>query len=197
MDCISSQPASPPPPSHASTGDDLTGEQILDWWQQLSEKSTTFASILAAVLFSAIILDFDTIEVPHGSNHEVRTWAAAGAMIFVLLVLLCTGCSLGTRFHRHIIASMYEDKDWRVRYGLALGSFLFQGLLLAGTLFFCLVVTAYVPAIGWTVFGITSMCLLLSLYLWIMQLKTEIYTQCEERGKRKLDRARVNQELGV
>jgi hypothetical protein len=190
MGCFSSKPKSPPSP-------DPNGKDIVDWYQQLSEKSTTFASILAAVMFSAMILDFDTVKVPHGSDHEVRTWVAAGSILFVLLVLLCTGCSLGLRFDGERIASLYTKKDWRVRFGLAFGSFFFQGLLLAGTLFFCLVVKAYVPAIGWTAFGITSTCLLLSLYLWVMQLIREIETQCEERkerAKKKLEKERGNGE---
>jgi hypothetical protein len=162
-----------------------TGADIVDWYQQLFEKSTTFASILAAVMFSAMILDFNTINVPHGRDHEVRTWAAAEAMLFVLLVLWCTGCSLCLQFHGKWIASRYDKTDWLVRFLLALGSFLFQGLLLAGTLFFCLVVKAYVPAIGWTVFGITSICLVFSLGLWTYQLCAEISTQCRERRKKK------------
>jgi hypothetical protein len=178
MGCYPSKPIEPPLP-------DPTGNDIVDWYQQLFEKSTTFASILAAVMFSAMILDFDTISVPHGGDHEVRTWAAAGSVLFVLLVLLCTGCSLFLRFGGKWIARQYDEIDGFVRFMLAFGSFLFQGLLLAGTMFFCLVVKAYVPAVGWTAFGITSVYLLFSLGLWTYQLCTEISTQFRIRRKEK------------
>lgn len=125
-------------------------------------------------MFSAMVLDLDSTTIPHGSAHEVRTWAATGAILFVLLVLLCTGCSLGLRFTSKLIILRYDAGDLYVRYGLALLSFLFQGLLLAGTLFFCLVVKAYVPVVGWVAFGITSVCLLLSLVFWILQLCKEV-----------------------
>jgi len=153
------------------------GEQIAQWFEQLFEKSTTFASILAAVMFSAMVLDFDSVKIPHGSDKEVRTWAATGAILFVLLVLLCTGCSLGLKFLRKPIGVRYNSEDAWVRFGFQVVSFLFQGLLLAGTLFFCLVVKAYAPGVGWTAFGITSVCLLASLYFWLRQLGVEIDTQ--------------------
>ena len=156
---------------------EVKGDQIVQWFEQLFEKSTTFASILAAVMFSAMILDFENLRIPHGSHREVRTWSATGAMLFVLLVLLCTGCSLFLKFHGGYVASGYDKKLARVRYGFQVVSFLFQGLLLAGTLFFCLVVKAYVPAVGWTAFGITSVCLIACVILWVIQLVTEWKTQ--------------------
>jgi len=156
---------------------EVKGDQIVQWFEQLFEKSTTFASILAAVMFSAMILDFDNLRIPHGSHHEVRTWSATGAMLFVLLVLLCTGCSLVLKFYRGPITSGYDKKSAWVRYGFQYVSFLFQGLLLAGTLFFCLVVKAYVPAVGWTAFGITSICFIACLIIWVLQLKREGTTQ--------------------
>lgn len=156
---------------------DVSGDQIVQWFEQLFEKSTTFASILAAVMFSAMILDFDNISIPHGSHEQVRTWAATGAILFVLLVLLCTGCNLALKFHGTPIASKYDTKVALVRFGFQLVSFLFQGLLLTGTLFFCLAVRAFVPAVGWTAFGITLGCLVVCLILWVGQLWTEINTQ--------------------
>jgi len=162
---------------HETDKSEISGDQIVQWFEQLFEKSTTFASILAAVMFSAMILDFDNLRIPHGSHGEVRTWAATGAILFVLLVLLCTGCTLGLKFHGMAIASRYDGQVASVRFGFQVVSFLFQGLLLTGTLFFCLVVKAYVPAVGWTAFGITSACLLVCFSLWVGQLWTEIKTQ--------------------
>ena len=162
---------------HETDDSDVPGDQIVQWFEQLFEKSTTFASILAAVMFSAMILDFDNISIPHGSHEQVRTWAATGAILFVLLVLLCTGCTLALKFHGTPIASKYNAQVALVRYGFQLVSFLFQGLLLTGTLFFCLVVRAYVPGVGWTAFGITLGCVVVCLSLWVGQLQTEIRTQ--------------------
>jgi hypothetical protein len=156
---------------------DIQGDQIVQWFEQLFEKSTTFASILAAVMFSAMILDFDNISIPHGGHEEVRTWAATGAILFVLLVLLCTGCTLGLKFHGRPISLLYDRPVALVRFGFQIVCFLFQGLLLTGTLFFCLVVKAYVPAVGWTAFGITSVCVLVCFRLWVGQLCSEIRTQ--------------------
>lgn len=161
----------------ATNHSDVPGDQIVQWFEQLFEKSTTFVSILAAVMFSAMILDFDNISVPHGSHEQVRTWAATGAILFVLLVLLCTGCTLALKFQGTPIASKYDSKVALVRFGFQLVSFLFQGLLLTGTLFFCLVVRAFAPAVGWTAFGITLGCSLVCLNLWVGQLRTEIGTQ--------------------
>lgn len=170
-----------PPVEHpnidATNDSDIPGDQIVQWFEQLFEKSTTFATILAAVMFSAMILDFDTIRIPHGSRDQVRTWAATGAILFVLLVLLCTGCTLALKFHGMPIAMKYNAKVALVRFGFQFVSFLFQGLLLTGTLFFCLVVRAFVPAVGWTAFGITSGCLVVCFVLWMGQLQTEIRTQ--------------------
>jgi hypothetical protein len=38
-----------------------------------------------------MILDLDPGKIPNGTEKEVRTWAASGALHFVILVLLCTG----------------------------------------------------------------------------------------------------------
>jgi hypothetical protein len=180
---IQLEPPSETPNVDETDESDIPGDQIVQWFEQLFEKSTTFASILAAVMFSAMILDFDNLRIPHGSHGEVRTWAATGAILFVLLVLLCTGCTLGLKFHGTPIAKQYDRKVALVRYGFQVVSFLFQGLLLTGTLFFCLVVKAYVPAVGWTAFGITSVCLLACLGLWVGQLRTEVSLSCELRWK--------------
>lgn len=168
---------------------EVPGEQIVQWFEQLFEKSTTFASILAAVMFSAMILDFDNLRIPHGSHQEVRTWAATGAMLFVLLVLLCTGCTLGLKFRGTVIASKYDRRVIWVRFGFQVVSFLFQGLLLAGTLFFCLVVKAYVPAVGWTAFGITAVCLVGCVIFWGIQFCIE----CRKPHRRSSCRTRSGQ----
>lgn len=71
-----------------------------------------------------------------------------------------------------------------VRYGFQVVSFLFQGLLLAGTLFFWLVVKAHVPAVGWTAFGITSVCLVVCSVFWWIQFWTERKKQrCKLGGR--------------
>lgn len=174
---IQLEPPVEKPNVNEADDNEVPGGQIVQWFEQLFEKSTTFASILAAVMFSAMVLDLDNLRIPHGSHGEVRTWAATGATLFVLLVLLCTGCTLGLKFHGGPIASQYNGQVVSVRFGFQLVSFLFQGLLLTGTLFFCLVVKAYVPAVGWTAFGLTSVCLLVCFGLWLGQLRTEIRTQ--------------------
>jgi hypothetical protein len=163
------------------------GEKIVDWYQAMFEKTTTFASILASAMFSAMILDLDPGTIPSGTEVEVRTWAASGALLFVILVLLCTGCSLGLKYHAGPIAHMYADQRRVVGFGFALGSLLFQGLLLSGTMFFCLVVKAYAPAIGWTAFGITALCTLISLGVWAWELKNEISKQARRKETRKQD----------
>jgi uncharacterized membrane protein len=99
----------------------------------------------------------------------------------------------GLRFNREWIARKYDDTDSFVRFMLALGFFLFQGLEQTGTLFFCLVVKAYVPAIGWTAFGLTSIFLSFSLGLWIYQLCKEISTQRKKRGEEEQDSEGNNQ----
>lgn len=173
-------PAIEQPNTNATNEREVPGHQIVHWFEQLFEKSTTFASILAAVMFSTMILDFDSLQIPHGSHHEVRTWAATGAMLFVLLVLLCTGCVLVLKFRGEYIARKFDGQVAWVRYGFQAVSFLFQGLLLAGTLFFCLVVKAYVPAVGWTAFGITSVCLVVCFIFWIIQFVKECGKQCRK-----------------
>jgi hypothetical protein len=164
-------------PKRAPTVDELRGAKIVDWYQAMFEKTTTFASILASAMFSAMILDLDPGKIPNGTEKEVRTWAASGALHFVILVLLCTGCSLFLKYHSEAIAKRYVVKDLLVGFGFALGSLLFQGLLLSGTMFFCLVVKAYAPAIGWTAFGITAFCTLISFGIWAWELKNEIMRQ--------------------
>jgi hypothetical protein len=157
-----------------STADKSEGVKIVDRYQQMFEKATTFSSILAAVLFSAMVLDLDTSKIPHGNENELRIWAATGAMLFVILVLLCTGCSLGLKFHGDTISNSYGDGGWRFFILLTVGSFLFQGLLLSGTCCFCLVLKAYVPAIGWTAFGITVLCAVVCFIFWVLELIFEI-----------------------
>lgn len=116
--------------------------------------------------------------------------AASGALLFVILVLLCTGCSLGLKYHTGPIARMYAKQSRVVGFGFALGSLLFQGLLLSGTMFFCLVVKAYAPAIGWTAFGITALCTLISLGVWVLELKSEISKQAKRKETLKQRKAK-------
>jgi heme exporter protein D len=151
------------------------------------EKATIFASILASAMFSAMILDLKPDTIPNGTEDEVRTWAASGAILFVILVLLCTGCSLGLKYHAETVASMYANQNRLVGFGLALGTLLFHGLLLSGTMFFCLVVKAYAPAIGWTAFGITALCALICFGVWAWELKGEILEQVNREKTRKQD----------
>jgi hypothetical protein len=125
------------------------------------EKTTTFASILASVMSSAMILDFDSGKIPNGTEDEVRTWTTSSATLFLILGLLCTGCNVGLKHYAGPIAHLYADKTRLVGFGFALGSVLFQGLLLSGTVFFCLVAKAYAPAIGWTAFEVTALCTLI------------------------------------
>ena len=171
----------------SSIADKFKGGKIVDWYQAMFEKTTTFASILASVMFSAMILDLSSGKIPNGTEVEVRTWAASGALLFVILVLLCTGCSLGLKYHAGPVARLYANKNRLVSFGFALGSLLFQGLLLSGTMFFCLVVKAYAPAIGWTAFGITALCTLISFGVWAWELKGEILKQLNREKTRKQD----------
>jgi hypothetical protein len=114
---------------------------------------------------SAMMLDFDSGKIPNGTEDEVRTWTASSATLFVILGLLCTGCTLGLKHYAGPIAHLYADKSRLVGFGFAMGSVLFQGLLLSGTVFFCLVAKAYTPAIGWaigwTAFEVTALCTLI------------------------------------
>jgi hypothetical protein len=168
-------------PLLCSTADKLKGRKIVEWYEAMFEKTTTFASILASVMFSAMILELDSGNMPNGTEDEVRTWAASGALLFVILVLLCTGGSLGMKYHAERIARLYTKKNRLVGFVFALGSLLFQGLLLSGTMFFCLVVKAYAPVIGWTAFGITAVCALMSLGVWAWELKGEILKQLRRK----------------
>jgi hypothetical protein len=163
------------------------GKKVFDWYQQMFEKATTFSSILASVMFSVMTLDLDTTKIPHGNANEVRIWSATGAMLFVVLVLLCTGCSLGLNFCGKFIASNYGDGGWLIPFSLALVSFLFQGLLLSGMCFFCLVLTAYAPVIGWTGFGFTVFCAFWCLVFWVVQLVGWVLKQ--RRSRREVEQA--------
>lgn len=164
-----------------SIADELKGKNIVDWYQQMFEKATTFASILASVMFSAMVLDLNTSKIPYGNESEVRVWSATGAMLFVILVLLCTGCSLGLKFRGDGIATRYGKGEMSVFFLLAASSFLFQGLLLSGTCFFCLVLKAYAPAIGWTAFAITAFCTLVCFIVWVLELIIEFPRHARRR----------------
>lgn len=126
---------------------------------------------------------------PHGSTSQVRTWSAIGAILFVLLVLLCQGFSLLLSFHGSGFERLYNNKHFGVRLLLAVVSLLFQLLLLTGTLFFSLVVKAYVPGAGWTAFGITLACLVVSLLFWAQRMAWECLSQIRETLETKLERA--------
>lgn len=149
---------------------DVSGKHVVEWYQKLFSDTTTFASILASVMFSVMVLDLrasDLFESGADCECDVRTWGAAGAIMFVLLVLECQACSLALSFHGRYFAREYDRKVFRVRLGFALVSLVFQELLLTGTLFFCLVVKAYVPAVGWPAFGVTALLVLASLVIWL------------------------------
>lgn len=167
-----------PCPKTAFEGD-LDGDDIVNWYQKLFDGATTYASILAAVMFSTMIIDLD--KVHDGSDGKVRAWSAIGAILFVLLVLLCQGLSLLLTFHGKGIAEQYDAKKWCVRFFLAVVSLAFQGLLLAGTMFFCLVVKVYAPATGITAITITGVLMFISLFLWVNQLLVECWSQCKRR----------------
>jgi hypothetical protein len=165
---------------------DVSGEHIVRWYQKLFTGATTFASILASIMFSVVVLDLHTTDFPKGTDCEcdVRTWAAAGAIMFVLLVLECQGCSLALNFHGRALARRYDSKEIFVRLMFAVVSLLFQELLLTGTLFFCLVVKAYVPAVGWSAFGVTSALMAASLGAWTFSLCIEFRSQWKKwRGE--------------
>lgn len=162
---------------------DHKGSEIVEWYHQLFQNATTFASILASVMFSAMVLDLNTVAPQYGSTSQVRTWSAIGAILFVLLVLICQGFSLMLKFHGTEFERLYDNKDLATRILLACVSLQFQGLLLTGTLFFCLVVKSYVPAAGWTAFGITSWFLLLSLLLWLRRIAWELWSQLRARDR--------------
>jgi hypothetical protein len=149
---------------------DHEGKAIVEWNDQLVQNSTTFASILASVMFSAMVLDLSTVTPQYGSVSQVRTWSAIGAILFIPLVLLCQVSSLILKFHGTDSAQSYDQKDMGIRLPFAIVSLLFQGLLLTGTIFFCFVVKAHVPGAGWTALGITSVFLLLSLLLWVRRI---------------------------
>ena len=160
-------------------------EKIVAWYLQMFEKAATFASILASVMFSAMILDLDTSKIPNGNEHEVRTWAAAGAALFVILVLLCTGSTLALLSRRENVMMGLANEDWRIGYFSVVVLFVFQGLLLSGVFFFCLVVTAYAPAVGWTALGCTSLSAMVAFDFTIEGLTVEILRQRRKRRERE------------
>lgn len=175
---------------------DNTGQEIVEWYHQLFQNATTFASILASVMFSAMVLDLNTAPPQHSSTSQMRTWSAIGAILFVILVLLCQGFSLILKFHGTEFEIFYDCKDLATRLLFAIVSLGFQGLLLTGTLFFCLVVKAYVPGAGWTAFGITSAFLLLSLLLWLRGVTWELWSQIRlKNAKWQVDVASVEAEV--
>ncbi|KAK5128255.1 hypothetical protein LTR85_002922 [Meristemomyces frigidus] len=159
---------------------DVTGKHIVAWYQKLFGGATTFASILASVMFSVMVLDLKATKPPHGGEGEVRTWSAVGAVLFVLLVLLCQGFTLLLKFHGRGLSEGYDEKHFLLRVVFALLALAFHQLLLIGTLFFCLVVKAYVPAVGWTAFGITLLLDLISIVIWSVQLSIECWSQTKK-----------------
>lgn len=176
---------------------DNTGREIVEWYHQLFQNATTFASILASVMFSAMVLDLNAAAPQHSSAGQMRTWSATGAILFVILVLLCQGSSLVLTFHGAEFEGLYDNKDLATRVLFAWVSLGFQGLLLTGTLFFCLVVKAYVPGAGWAAFGITAAFLLLSLLLWVRQITWELWSQLRLKNtKWQVDVAAVEAEVG-
>jgi hypothetical protein len=175
---------------------DHEGKAIVEWYDQLFQNSTTFASILASVMLSAMVLDLSTVAPQHGSASQVRTWSATGAILFVPLVLLCQVSSLILKSHGTDFEELYDQKDLGIRLLFAIVSLLFQGLLLTGTIFFCLVVKAYVPGAGWTALGITSVFLLLSSLLWVKRIVWESWSQTRANASEwQVDIATVEIEL--
>lgn len=102
--------------------------------------------------------------------------------MFVLLVLECQACSLALNFHGRYFARQYDRKVFWERLSSALISLLLQEILLTGTLFFCLVVKSYVPAVGWPAFGVTSFLVLVSLIVWSTGFWIECSSQCRMRS---------------
>lgn len=173
----------PRPKKHEdSFGEDVDGDELVEWFLALFDGASTYASILAAVMFSSMILDLTEQTPPHGSEREVRIWSAIGAILFVLLVLVCQGASLLLRFHGIVIGKAYDNKKLLYRIGLSFISLLFQALWLAGTVFFCLVVKAYVPAAGKTALGLTGLLALICAIFWSIQLFREVVSQLRTFG---------------
>lgn len=164
---------------------DVDGAELVEWFRALFDGATTFASILAAVMFSSMILDLRTQNPPHGSEGEVRIWSAVGAILFVLLVLLCQGSSLLLRFHHEWFEIEYDGKKFWPRLFLSVISLFFQALWLTGTIFFCLVVKAYVTAVGWTAVGLTVILAIVCAGFWIVQFRREMRSQCKKRQRLK------------
>lgn len=170
-------------PDKAFKGD-VSGRHVVEWYQQLFRDSITFASILASVMFSVLVLDPEATKFSRSIDCEcdVRTWGATGSIMFVLPVLECQACSLVLKFHGRYFARQHDSKTFWMRLSFALISLLFQEFLLTGTLFFCLVVKSFVPAVGWSAFGVTSFLVLLSLVIWLTGFCIECRSQYNMRN---------------
>ncbi|OQO15037.1 hypothetical protein B0A48_00419 [Cryoendolithus antarcticus] len=155
----------------------VSGEHIVSWYQDLFSDSTTYASILASVMFSSMIQDLDEKLYSPVQRHHIRTYSAAGAVLFVCLVLLCQGFALVLKFHSGILAREYDSKDRGVRIMLQAFSLLFQQVLLVGTVFFCLVVKVYHVKIGLTGLVITFVAISVSFGSWLVTAAIEVRSQ--------------------
>ncbi|OQO14349.1 hypothetical protein B0A48_01225 [Cryoendolithus antarcticus] len=170
-------------PKRAFDGD-VSGALIVSWYQNLFSNSTTYASILASVMFSSMIQDLDERLYSNDQRHQIRLYSAVGAVLFVCLVLLCQGFALGLKFHSRLLARKYDSKHRGVRIMLQVFSLLFQQLLLVGTVFFCLVVKVYDFKIGLAGLVTTWIVMGISLVSWLMAAATETRSQWKKwRGE--------------
>nr|OQO21566.1 hypothetical protein B0A51_11914 [Rachicladosporium sp. CCFEE 5018] len=159
---------------------DVSGDHIIAWYQDLFSGSTVYASILASVMFSSMLLDPDKTLYSDAQRHDIRTYSAVGAVLFVCLVLFCQCFSLVLKFHGKMLAMAYDSKHVWLRIMLQTLSLLFQQLLLVGTVFFCLVVRVYHHAVGLIGMVITFVVIAVSFGSWFVTAVIETRSQCKK-----------------
>ncbi|KAK5691825.1 hypothetical protein LTR17_025510 [Elasticomyces elasticus] len=171
------------------------GVQALRWYSSVFEKGAAASAFLGGTLLSV------TTGAPDQKLDSVRSAAAGGATLFLILFLLCLGLPLFFEFHSQEIVrileepkavlpkSGYPETNWQsAQYhaGLAGLSFILQALALSGTACVFQVMIPFAKPAGWAGFVVTLVLAAGTLLVW--SLKTVEWLAAIEKDKRELAR---------
>lgn len=127
-------------------------EDVVNWFQTVFANVTAAAAFLGGSLLSTATGDLSE------QHAGIRSVAATGAMLFILVFLLSSDCTLLFGFAGNDIAKIAGGTEWRssaMRGLLSTLSFTLQALPVAGSCCLFWVLRDYVSGVGVVGFAVT------------------------------------------
>lgn len=143
---------------------DTFADHALAWFENLFTVGASLGAFFAGFTLSIAASD--------STSEPARTFAAISSLLFVLTVLLCAACSLGTTFHKSSFKAWVKARGSK---GLvvSLVSLTLQLMLLSAVMFFFLVMMGSARAVGLVGVGFTGIAIAVAVILWALQFSVK------------------------